>query len=190
MTIDQFNEYMLSGRRVEGRSDEHKLMHAVSEQARKITAELNSGYRSQEEIRSFMTLLTGKEVDDSFTLFPPFYSDYGKNITLGKDVFINSGCCFQDQGGIEIGDGSLIGQQVVIATLNHGLSPKDRQSMLPAKVVIGKNVWVGAHATILPGVTVGDNSVIGAGAVVNKDVPANSIAVGVPAKIIKKIQGD
>lgn len=190
MTIDQFNEYMLSGRRVEGRSDEHKLMHAVSEQARKITAELNSGYRSQEEIRSFMTLLTGKEVDGSFTLFPPFYSDYGKNITLGKGVFINSGCCFQDQGGIEIGDGSLIGQQVVIATLNHGLSPKDRQSMLPAKVVIGKNVWVSAHATILPGVTVGDNSVIGAGAVVNKDVPANSIAVGVPAKIIKKIQGD
>lgn len=187
MTVDQLNEYMLTGLCVKGGSDEHKLMHKVSDNARKITAELNCGYRSAEEIRRLMSLLTGKEADKSLTLFPPFYSDYGKNITIGKNVFINSGCCFQDQGGIEIGDGSLIGQQVVIATLNHGQSPQDRQSMLPAKVVIGRNVWIGAHATVLPGVNIGDNSIIGAGAVVNKDVPANCVAAGVPAKIIKKL---
>lgn len=190
MTIEQLNEHMLSQRRVEGTSAEHKLMHAVSECARKITAELNAGYRSQEEIRCLMSSLTGKAVDNNLTLFPPFYSDYGKNITIGKNVFINSGCCFQDQGGIEIGDGSLIGQQVVIATLNHGLAPNDRQSLLPGKVVIGKNVWIGAHATVLPGVNIGDNSVIGAGAVVNKDVPPDCIVAGVPAKIIKKIKGE
>ena len=190
MTTEQLNEYMLSGNKVKGLSAEHRLMHEVSEEARKITAQLNSGYHTQEQIRSLMSLLTGKAVDESFGMFPPFYSDYGRNITVGKDVFINSGCCFQDQGGIEIGDGSLIGQQVVIATLNHSLDPADRQSMLPAKVVIGKNVWIGAHATILPGVTIGDNSVIGAGAVVNRNIPADSVAVGVPAKVVRKVDGD
>lgn len=190
MTTEQLNEYMLSGNKVKGLSSEHRLMHEVSEEARKITAQLNSGYHTQEQIRSLMSLLTGKAVDESFGMFPPFYSDYGRNITVGKDVFINSGCCFQDQGGIEIGDGSLIGQQVVIATLNHSLDPADRQSMLPAKVVIGKNVWIGAHATILPGVTIGDNSVIGAGAVVNRNIPADSVAVGVPAKVVRKVDGD
>ena len=190
MTTEQLNEYMLSGNKVKGLSSEHRLMHEVSEEARKITAQLNSGYHTQEQMRSLMSLLTGKAVDESFGMFPPFYSDYGRNITVGKDVFINSGCCFQDQGGIEIGDGSLIGQQVVIATLNHSLDPADRQSMLPAKVVIGKNVWIGAHATILPGVTIGDNSVIGAGAVVNRNIPADSVAVGVPAKVVRKVDGD
>lgn len=189
MTTEQLNEFMLAGNEVKGGSHEHLLMHKVSEEARKITAELNSGYHTQEEIRLLMSRLTGRDVDKSFGMFPPFYSDYGKNIVLGKNVFINSGCCFQDQGGIEIGDGSLIGQQVVIATLNHSLAPEERQSMLPARVVIGKNVWVGAHATILPGVTIGDNCVIGAGAVVNKDIPSDSVAVGVPAKVIKRVDG-
>ena len=188
MTTKDLNEYMLSGNEVKGHSTEHMLMHEVSEEARKITAELNSGYHTQEEIRGIMSRLTGREIDKSFGMFPPFNSDYGRNIKIGKNVFINSGCCFQEQGGIEIGDGSLIGQHVVIATLNHSLAPEDRQSMLPAKVVIGKNVWVGAHATILPGVKIGDNSVIGAGAVVNKDIPSDSVAVGLPAKVIKKIK--
>ena len=120
-------------------------------------------------------------------LFPPIYSDYGKNIKLGKNVFINSGCCFQDQGGIEIGDGCLIGHQAVIATLNHDLSPATRANMTPSKVTLGKNVWVGSHATILPGVTVGDGSIIAAGAVVNKDVPPACVVAGVPAKVVKRL---
>ena len=128
-------------------------------------------------------------MDKSFGLFPPIYSDFGKNIKIGKNVFINSGCCFQDQGGIELGDGCLIGHQVVIATLNHDLDPEKRGSMIPAAVKLGKNVWVGAHATILPGVTVGDNAVIAAGAVVTKDVPAYCVAAGVPARVIKQIEG-
>ena len=121
-------------------------------------------------------------------MFPPFYTDFGKNIKLGKNVFINAGCCFQDQGGIELGDGCLIGHQVVIATLNHDMCPERRGGMLPKKVVLGKNVWVGAHATILPGVTIGDNAVIAAGAVVTKDVPANAVVGGVPAKVLKMIE--
>lgn len=103
-------------------------------------------------------------------------------------MFINSGCCFQDQGGVEIGDNALIGQQVVIATLNHDLNPEKRADMIPAKVTIGKNAWVGAHATILAGVSIGENSVVAAGAVVTKDVPPNTVVGGVPAKIIKSIE--
>lgn len=102
-------------------------------------------------------------------------------------MFINSGCCFQDQGGIELGDDCMIGHQVVIATLNHDLMPERRASMIPAKVTLGRNVWVGAHATILPGVTIGDNSVVAAGAVVTKDVPANCVAAGVPARVVKRL---
>ena len=102
-------------------------------------------------------------------------------------MFVNSGCCFQDQGGIDIGDNCLIGHQVVFATLNHDLDPAKRAGMHPAPIKLGRNVWVGAHATILAGVTVGDDAVIAAGAVVTKDVPAGAVVGGVPAKIIKHI---
>ncbi|MDE7213853.1 MAG: sugar O-acetyltransferase [Anaeroplasmataceae bacterium] len=162
-------------------------MHEASEQARKITTEMNHTYHTQEELRKLFSTLTGQKIDESFGLFPPFYTDYGRNITIGKNVFINSGCCFQDQGGIEIKDRVLIGQQVVLATLNHDLISKQRANMHPSPIKIGNDVWIGAHATILPGVTIGDGAVIAAGAVVTKNVEANTIVGGVPAKIIKKI---
>ena len=165
-------------------------MHLVSQEAMKITAELNNAYHTLEEIQSLMSRLIGKPLDESFGMFPPFYTDCGKNITIGKNVFINSGCRFQDQGGISIGDDTLIGHNAVFATLNHGLKPDKRQDLYPAPIHIGKNVWIGANVTVLPGVTIGDNAVIAAGAVVTKDVPENTIAGGVPAKEIKKIMRD
>ena len=188
MDTNQFLEIMNSGEYVVAGSEAHLVMHALSDEARKVTAELNNAYHTDEEIRSIFSKLIGKDVDKGFGLFPPFYTDCGKNISLGKRVFINSGCCFQDQGGIEIGDDVLIGQQVVIATLNHDLNPEKRGSMIPKHVKIGNRVWIGAHATILAGVTIGDNSVVAAGAVVTKDVPENSVVAGVPAKVIRHIQ--
>lgn len=188
MTESELTNLMNNGTTIIGGSDEHLCMHGVSEEARKITMRINSTFNTTEEIRELFSKLTGKKVDNTFRMFPPFYSDYGKNITVGKNVFINSACCFQDQGGIEIGNGCLIGQQVVIATLNHGFTPERRQDVVPKKVTIGNNVWIGAHATILPGVTIGDNAIIGAGAVVTKDVPKNAVVAGVPAKIIKTIK--
>lgn len=173
--------------RVEGGSQLHKYMTYLAHEAMKITAELNGAYHSPEEIRELFSELTGKRVDKSFGLFPPFYTDCGKNITVGRDVFINSGCRFQDQGGITIGDGALIGHNAVLATLNHGFAPHDRKSLYPAPIVIGKNVWLGANVTVLQGVTIGDNAVIAAGAVVNRDVPANMVAGGVPAVLLKTI---
>ena len=162
-------------------------MHGVSQQALKLTAELNSSYHEPEELRALFSQLIGKPVDDGFGLFPPFYTDCGKNITIGKNVFINMGCKFQDQGGIFIGDGALIGHNVVLATLNHARPPMDRSSMIPAPIHIGKHVWIGANATVLPGVTIGDGAIVAAGAVVAKDVPENTIVGGVPAKIIRHL---
>lgn len=157
------------------------------QEAIRIGMELNNQYHTPEEIREIMGRLTGKKVDDSFRMFPPFYTDFGKNITIGRDVFINSGCHFQDQGGITIGDGSLIGHNVVLATINHDLSPLNNRENHYKPIVIEDHVWVGSNATILQGVTVGRWSVVAAGAVVTKDVPPFTVVGGVPAKVIRRV---
>ncbi len=190
MDAEQFKKEMGKRTYIVAGSEIHQHMHEMAQRARKITAKMNEGYRTPAELRKLFSKLTGQEVEEGFWLFPPFYADYGQNIKVGKNVFINSGCCFQDQGGIEIGDNVLVGQQVVIATLNHDLAPQKRGNMLPAPVKIGNGVWIGAHATILSGVTVGDGAVIAAGAVVTKDVPENTVVGGVPARILKTIVED
>ncbi len=158
------------------------------QEAVRIGMELNTKYHTPEELREIMGRLIGKQVDHSFRMFPPFYTDFGKNITIGKDVFINSGCHFQDQGGIEIGDGALIGHNVVLATINHDLNPKENRKNHYAAIKIGAHVWIGSNATILPGVTIGDYAVVAAGAVVTRDVPAMTVVGGVPARVLKTIQ--
>lgn len=187
MDLAGFLDHLNSGKPVKGGSEAHQFMHGVSQEALRITAEINGSYHEPAQLRALFSELTGRPVDESFGLFPPFYTDCGKNIHIGKNVFINMGCKFQDQGGIFIGDGALIGHNVVLATLNHAASPKDRDSMIPAPIRIGKNVWVGANAVILPGVTIGDGAIVAAGAVVNRDVPENTVVGGVPAKVIRTI---
>lgn len=159
----------------------------MSDEARRITFELNTSYRSQDEIRELLSSLFGYKVPSSLRVFPPFYTDFGKNIQIGEYVFINACCHFQDHGGVMIGDGCQIGHNVVFATLNHGIAPEDRCHTYPAPIVLGKNVWVGSNAIILPGVMIGDNAIVGAGAVVTKDVEKNTIVGGNPAKLIRKI---
>ena len=187
MDLEGFLKHLDSGRPVGGGSETHLFMHGVSQEALKITAQINGSYHEPQEVRTLFSQLTGQPVDETFGLFPPFYTDCGKNIHVGKNVFINMGCKFQDQGGIFIGDGVLIGHNVVLATLNHAKSPCDRSTMLPAPIHIGKNVWIGANATVLPGVTIGDGAIVAAGAVVNRDVPENTVVGGVPAKVIKHL---
>lgn len=187
MDLEVFLNHLNSGKPVQGGSEAHLFMHGASQEALRITAELNGRYHEPEELRLLFSKLIGKPVDETFMLFPPFYTDFGKNITIGKNVFINMGCKFQDQGGIYIGDGTLIGHNVVLATLNHAMSPKDRGSMIPASIHIGKNVWIGSNATVLPGVTIGDGAIVAAGAVVTKDIPENTLVGGVPAKAIRHI---
>ena len=190
MDLDDLLATLNAGTTIDGASPLHTVMHETSQEALKITAELNGAYHDPQRVRELLSQLTGTTIDQSVTVFPPFYSDFGKNISLGKDIFINSGCKFQDQGGITIGDGSLIGHNVVLATLNHDLRPSRRADMKPSPIVIGRNVWIGANAIVLPGVTVGDNAVVAAASVVTKDVPANTIVVGSPARVVRDLPSD
>lgn len=190
MKLNEFLRYMDSGKEVITGSAVHQCMHRLSQEAIQLTFELNSRYHTTEEIIKLMEKITGRKIDNSFALFPPFYTDCGKNLKIGKNVFFNSGVKIQDQGGVTIEDGTLIGHNVVIATLDHNLDPEHRGNMLPAPIHIGKNVWIGANVTICRGVTIGDGAVIAAGAVVTTNVPENTVYGGIPAKLLKQIQED
>ena len=187
MELEDLLNALNAGHTITGNSPFHEVMHRVSQDALRITGELNGGYQEPARVRELLTQLTGKPVDESVTVFPPFYSDFGKNITLGQRIFINSGCKFQDQGGVVIGDDCLIGHNALLATLNHDLSPSRRADMHPAPIVIGRNVWIGANATILPGVTIGDNAVVAAASVVTRDVRCDSLVVGSPARVVRSL---
>ena len=187
MELSEFLDHLNSGKPVESGSEPHQFMHRASQEALRITAEINTGYHTPEELRKLFSQLIGQPVDESFGLFPPFYTDCGKNIHIGKQVFINMGCKFQDQGGIFIDDGVLIGHNVVLATLNHAMRPERRGDMLPAPIHIGKRVWIGSNAAVLPGVTIGDGAIVAAGAVVTRDVPENTIVGGVPARVLRHL---
>lgn len=187
MNIEEFIAVLNSGEKVVAGSETNRYMTQLSDEAMKVMAVLNNGYHTPEKIRDLFSVLTGRDVDKSFSMFPPFYTDCGRNIHVGRDVFINSCCHFQDQGGIYIGDGTLIGHNVVLATLNHGQLPDNRHDLLPSPIFIGKNVWIGASAVVLPGVTIGDGAIVAAGAVVTKDVPPNTVVGGVPARKLKSV---
>lgn len=187
MTTQEFNAQLQRDNHIVAGSPAHEFMHKAADEARKTTASINGAYHTDEELRALMSRLVGYKVDDGFRLFPPVYTDFGKNIKIGKDVFVNSGCCFQDQGGVTLGDGCLVGHNVVFATLDHDKRPGRRGDMTAAPIVVGKDVWIGAHATILKGVTIGDGAIVAAGAVVTRDVPPNTIAAGVPARVVKTI---
>lgn len=187
MELKELLEHFNNGDTVGEDWDVIELMRHYSREAQKITLKINTSFHEPEELSELMSKLIGRPVGANFGLFPPFYTDFGKNIHIGDNVFINAGCKFQDQGGIYIDDGALIGHGVVLATLDHDLDPAKRQQLHPAPIRIGKRVWIGANTTVCKGVTIGDNAVVAAGAVVTKDVEANTIVGGVPAKLIKRI---
>lgn len=139
------------------------------------------------DIRKKLSEIIGSQIDESTGIFGPFYTNFGKHIQIGKNVFINHACSFLDMGGITIENDVLIGPRVNLVTENHPIVPSNRKTLLCNAIVIKRNAWIGAGATILPGVTVGENAVVAAGSVVTKDVPSNTIVAGVPAKHIKNI---
>lgn len=177
-----------AGKTLEMDDEAAETCNYYSQEAQKITCELNSKYHDLDEIRQLFSQLIGSEVSDDFRVFPPFTTDFGKNIHLGENVFINSGCRFQDQGGIYIGDNALIGHNVVLATLNHEENPERRGNLIPSPIRIGNDVWIGSNAVILPGVTIGNGAIIAAGAVVTRDVEQNTVVAGVPARYIRDIK--
>lgn len=163
----------------------HKVQEIVT-RTLKLSVALNTS-TDVEQIRDRLGEIIGRQIDQSTIIFAPFYTNFGRFIQIGKNVFINHACSFLDMGGITIEDEVLIGPKVNLITENHPLNPADRKSLISKPILIKRNAWIGANATILPGVTIGENAVVAAGAVVSRDVPGNSIVGGVPAKLIKHI---
>lgn len=161
-------------------------MREASFATKKLLVQMNNATES-EEIRSFLSQITGTEIDESVTVFTPFHINYGKHTKIGKNVFINFDCVFLDLGGIMIEDNVLIAPKVSLLTEGHPISIEDRHSLIPKPIHIKKNAWIGANATILQGVTIGENAIVAAGSVVSKDVPDNTIVGGIPAKFLKTI---
>jgi acetyltransferase-like isoleucine patch superfamily enzyme len=161
-------------------------MREASYSTKKLLVQMNNA-TEPEEIRDLLSQITGTEIDESVAIFTPLYINYGKHTKIGKNVFINFDCTFLDLGGITIEDGVLIAPKVSLLSEGHPISPDKRYSLVPKPIHIKKNAWIGANATILQGVTIGENAVVAAGSVVSKDIPDNVIVGGAPAKIIKEI---
>lgn len=174
------------------RTPESAVMVASVKRAMAITPVLNRlTYDDADQIRAVFSELIGSAVDEGFSLIPPFYTTGGENIRLGRNVFINQNCTMYDLGGIDIGDDVLIGPNVSLITSSHPLESSQRRAFVIAKpIVIERNVWIAASATIIGGVTIGENSVVAAGSVVTHDVPPNSLAGGNPARVIRAICDD
>ncbi len=171
------------------RTAESATMLANIKRAMAITAKLNRlTFNDADEVRTLFNELLGKKVDDSFLLIPPFYTTGGVDIRVGRNVFVNQNCTFYDHGGIDIADDVMIGPNVSLITSAHPIKPSQRRDFVIAKpIVIERNVWIAAGATIIGGVTVGENSVVAAGSVVSKNVPPNTLVGGNPAKVIRSI---
>ena len=180
-------EQLRDGETIASDNPEAYKLREASFATKKLLVQLNNSSDAA-ETRDLLSQITGSAIDESVVVFTPLYINYGQHTKIGKNVFINFDCVFLDLGGITIEDNVLIAPKVSLLSEGHPVSPKERQSLVPGHIHIKKNAWIGAGATILQGVTIGENAVVAAGAVVSKDVPANTIVGGVPAKIIKTIQ--
>ena len=179
-------EQLQDGEIIASNNPEAYKLREASFATKKLLVQLNNA-DDPAEMRDLLQQITASEIDESVAVFTPLYINYGKHTKIGKNVFINFDCVFLDLGGITIEDNVLIAPKVSLLSEGHPVSPNERQSLVPGHILIRKNAWIGAGATILPGVTIGENSVVAAGAVVSKDVPANTVVGGIPARHIKNL---
>lgn len=179
-------ERLRNGETIPADDPQRYKMREESYVTKKLLIKMNNS-SDPAEIRSLLSRITDSPIDESVAVFTPLYINYGKNTMIGKNVFINFNCVFLDLGGITIEDDVFIAPNVSILSEGHPVSPHNRHSLVPKSILIKKNAWIGAGATILQGVTIGENAVVAAGAVVSQDVPANTMAGGIPAKVIKTI---
>lgn len=177
---------LLNGETITADDPDRAAITEACNETKKFSVKLNNA-DDPHEIRRLLGKVTGSEIDESTTIYTPLSINYGKNTRIGKRVFINSACSFLDLGGITIEDDVLIAPKVNLLSEGHPISPKERKNLKTGPIHIKRNAWIGANATILAGVTIGENSVVAAGSVVSKDVPANVIVGGSPAKVLKEI---
>lgn len=182
-------ERLLNGETISFSDENYALIDIACAETRKLVMELNLE-TDAEKVNALLCAITGTKVDKSVAFFSPLQINYGKNLKLGKNIFINTNCSLLDLGGITIDDDVLIAPGVSISSEGHPVSIKDRKKLTTAPVHIKRNVWIGTNVSVLPGVTIGENAVVAAGAVVNKDIPDNAIVAGIPAKIIRYIDKD
>lgn len=187
MEANTIFQRLLNGEAVPFNDPEYFKIGNACNHTRKLLVKLNNE-TDLDNVRIFLSDITDSRIDETTTIFPPFQINYGKNTKIGKNVFINFDCTFLDLGGITIEDNVMLAPKVSLLSEGHPISAKERQTLTTGKIHIKKNAWIGANVTILAGVTIGENSVVAAGAVVSKDVPDNVIVSGIPAKIIKNIQ--
>lgn len=184
---DDIFERLQAGELLRKDDPEYGQFGEVVSRAIRLCVMMNATATDVGQVRSQLSNIIGSEIDKSTTIFPPFHTNFGRFIRLGKNIFINHACSFLDIGGITIEDDVQIGPRVNLTSENHPLDPRNRTTLIPRPVVIKRNAWIGAGATILPGVTVGENAVVAAGAVVSRDVPPNTVVAGVPAKVVKTL---
>lgn len=159
------------------------------ERARDLCHDLNATREREQDVRRRIMTKLLSSGGDSVWMQPPFYCDYGSNISLGKRVYFNFNCVVLDVCEVKIGDFTFFGPAVQIYTGTHPLNAKLRRTQESGKPVsIGSDVWVGGGAIILPGVTIGSRTVIGAGSVVTKDIPDGVVAAGNPCRVIREIE--
>lgn len=186
METNDIFERLSKGETIVPNDPEAYRMREASFATKKLLVQMNNS-TEPETIRSFLSQITGTEIDPTVTVFTPLHINYGKHTKIGRNVFINFDCVFLDLGGITIEDNVLIAPKVSLLTEGHPTSIADRHSLIPKPIHIKKNAWIGANATILQGVTIGENAIVAAGSVVSNDVPDNVVVGGIPAKILKTI---
>jgi len=179
-------ERLKNGETIHADDSQGFKMREASYSTKKLLVQMNNS-ANPSEVRSLLSQITGSEIDESVGVFTPLYINYGKHTKIGRNVFINFNCTILDLGGITIDDDVLIAPNVSLLSEGHPISPENRHSLIPKPIYIKKNAWIGAGATILQGVTIGENAIVSAGSVISKDVPDNTIVGGIPAKIIKNI---
>jgi acetyltransferase-like isoleucine patch superfamily enzyme len=181
-------ERELAGEVIAFNDPDYPLIYAIIRKAIRLTSLLNAlEVEDNGQVNRLFSELTNRPVDESCLLITPFYTDFGHNIRIGRNVFVNHACTFMDRGGITLEDNVLLGPKVNLITTNHLTEPGRRRDTVSLPIVLKQGAWLGANVTVMPGVTIGENAIVGAGAVVTKDVVANAIVAGVPARVVKHL---
>ncbi|WP_297286766.1 DapH/DapD/GlmU-related protein [uncultured Brachyspira sp.] len=185
MNVKEFLENYKNGKEINMFSEEFQIIYNKMQETEKLLWQYNNTFQSYKNNRDILNKIFETNLDESVIIMPSFHIDIG-NVEFGKNVFINKNCTIMDIGGVIIEDNVQIAHNVSIITPNHDYN--NRNILIPKRITIKKNVWIGTAAIILPGVSIGENSIVAAGAVVNKDVPSGTIVGGNPAKVIKEIK--